>query len=56
MMLKYTLNKPKEADKIESAVLAVLEEGYRTGDIMSEGKEKVNCKEMGDLIAKKVKP
>jgi 3-isopropylmalate dehydrogenase len=54
MMLKYTFNKGKEAARIESAVLSVLEEGYRTGDIMAEGCQKVGCKEMGDLIAKRL--
>ncbi|MFH1055574.1 MAG: 3-isopropylmalate dehydrogenase [Candidatus Altiarchaeota archaeon] len=55
MMLQYSFNMAKESHKIEAAVLAVLEEGYRTGDIMSEGCQKVNCSEMGDLVAKKVK-
>jgi 3-isopropylmalate dehydrogenase len=56
MMLKYTFGLAAEAARIESAVLGVLEEGYRTGDIMGEGKHQVNCAEMGGLIAKKVKP
>jgi 3-isopropylmalate dehydrogenase len=55
MMLKYTFGKGKEAASVESAVLKVLEEGYRTGDIWSEGCQRVNCGEMGELIAKKVK-
>jgi 3-isopropylmalate dehydrogenase len=40
---------------VENAVLAVLEQGYRTYDIMSEGKVRAGTKEMGDLIAQKVK-
>jgi len=54
MMLKYTFNMNKEAGKIEAAVLAVLAEGYRTGDIMAEGCRKVNCARMGDLVAERV--
>ena len=51
MMLKYSFNLLKEADAIEKAVEKVLEEGYRTGDIYTEGTKKVGTTEMGDLIA-----
>ena len=44
----------KEAQAIENAIEQVLQEDYRTYDIMSEGKTKVGTKEMGDLIARKV--
>ena len=44
----------KEADAIESAVNAVLDDGYRTGDIMQEGKKQVSCSQMGDLVAEKI--
>jgi len=54
MMLRYSLGLVKEAQAVESAVDDVLNEGYRTYDIMSEGKTKVGTKEMGDLIARKV--
>ena len=54
MMLRYSLGLIAEAQIIENAVDAVLQEGYRTYDIMSEGKTKVGAKEMGDLIAGKV--
>ena len=54
MMLRYSFGLVEEANVIEAAVEAVLEEGYRTYDIMAEGKIKVGTKEMGDLIAKKV--
>ncbi|WP_167955878.1 3-isopropylmalate dehydrogenase [Anaerosporobacter faecicola] len=50
MMLRYSFDLEKEADAIEEAVKAVLKEGYRTIDIMSEGKKKVGTIEMGDLI------
>jgi 3-isopropylmalate dehydrogenase len=55
MMLRYSFALEKEAQAIENAVLATLEQGYRTYDIMSEGKTKVGTKEMGDLIAQRVK-
>jgi 3-isopropylmalate dehydrogenase len=55
MMLRYSLGLDKEASVIEKAVDDVLSQGYRTYDIMAEGKTKVGTAEMGDLIAKKVK-
>lgn len=54
MMLRYSFNLEEEARLVEKAVLSVLEDGYRTGDIMSEGKQKVGTKEMGDLVCKKI--
>ncbi len=54
MMLCYSLGLIKEARSIEGAVDEVLQQGYRTYDIMSEGKIKVGTKEMGGLIAGKV--
>ena len=51
MMLKFSFDLDKEADAIERAVAKVLEEGYRTIDIMSDGKEQVGTEKMGDLIA-----
>ena len=55
MMLRYSFNLEKEAKTIEDAVLAVLEDGYRTGDIMSEGMKKVGTVEMGQLVMGKIK-
>jgi 3-isopropylmalate dehydrogenase len=55
MMLRYSFALETEAQTIENAVLRILEQGYRTYDIMSEGKIRVGTKEMGDLIAQKVK-
>jgi len=52
-MLRYSFGLVKEAQSIEGAVDEVLQRGYRTYDIMSEGKTKVGTKEMGDLIAGK---
>ena len=54
MMLRYSFGLIKEAQTIESAVDEVLQQGYRTYDIMDKGKIKVGTKEMGDLIAGKV--
>ena len=51
MMLRYSLDLDKEADAVETAVQKVLTDGYRTGDIMSDGCKPVGTKEMGDLIA-----
>ena len=50
MMLRYGLNEPEAAAKIEQAVTKVLDAGYRTGDIMSEGMTAVGCKGMGDAL------
>ncbi len=54
MMLRYSLDLDKEADAVETAVRQVLKEGYRTGDIMSDGCTQVGTKEMGTLIAERV--
>lgn len=54
MMLRYSLDLDKEADAVETAVQKVLTEGYRTGDIMSEGCKAVGTEEMGKLIAQAV--
>ena len=51
MMLRFSFDLDKEADAIEAAVAKVLEEGYRTIDIMSEGKTQIGTAQMGDLIA-----
>lgn len=50
MMLRYGLNQPEAANKIEQAVVEVLDRGYRTGDIMSEGMKLVGCRAMGDAL------
>ena len=50
MMLRYALNQAPAADKIEAGVMEVLDKGYRTGDIMSEGMKLVGCREMGDAL------
>jgi len=50
MMLRYSLAQAAAADRIESAVKAVLSEGFRTSDIWSEGTRKVGTVEMGDAV------
>ena len=50
MMLRYTLQQPNAADRIESAVKVVLSAGLRTADIWSAGTHRVGTREMGDAI------
>ena len=54
MMLRYSFDLDKEADAIDAAVKQVLKDGYRTGDIMSEGCTQVGCREMGDLLVERI--
>ena len=51
MMLRFSFDLDKEADAIEQAVSQVLKDGYRTIDIMSDGKTQIGTEEMGSLIA-----
>ncbi|MBQ4559886.1 MAG: 3-isopropylmalate dehydrogenase [Tyzzerella sp.] len=55
MMLRYTFDLDKEADAVEHAVATVLKAGYRTIDIMSDGKKQVGTAEIGSLIAEYIK-
>lgn len=50
MMLRYGLNQADAADYIEKAVFQVLQTGFRTGDIMSEGMNHVGCQAMGKAL------
>lgn len=54
MMLRYSFDLDEEAAAVEHAVAKVLEDGYRTVDIMSEGCIQVGTVEMGDLIAERI--
>ncbi|MDE6956598.1 MAG: 3-isopropylmalate dehydrogenase [Lachnospiraceae bacterium] len=54
MMLRFSFDLDKEADAIEKAVDLVLKDGYRTIDIMSEGKEQIGTAKMGDLICERI--
>lgn len=55
MMLRYTFEMPAEACAIECAVSEVLDQGWRTDDIMSDGMRRVGTHQMGDLITKTLK-
>lgn len=50
MLLRYSLGRETEVQRIESAVAAVLEQGLRTADIHSEGTQLVGTSEMGDAV------
>lgn len=50
MMLRYSFDMPQEANAIERAVSDYLDAGYRTADIMSDGKTRVGCSRCGELI------
>ena len=50
MMLRYSFNQLAAADAIEQAVSDVLDQGLRTGDILSPGMRKVGTAEMGDAV------
>jgi len=52
MMCKYGLDMPEVSDRLRNAVIAALDAGYRTGDLMSEGKTLVGCAEMGDMVTR----
>ncbi len=54
MMLRYSFGLVKEAQAVEAAVEEVLNDGYRTYDIMTAGKREVGTRQMGDLIAAKI--
>ncbi|MDE6917700.1 MAG: 3-isopropylmalate dehydrogenase, partial [Lachnospiraceae bacterium] len=60
MMLRYSFDLDREADAIEAAVQKVLEEGYRTIDIMPQEADKrdrvkqVGTAVMGDLISERI--
>ncbi|MEX3692406.1 3-isopropylmalate dehydrogenase [Paraburkholderia sp. BR14263] len=50
MMLRYSLGRPEQADRIESAVKKVLEQGYRTADIITPDCKQVGTVAMGDAV------
>lgn len=50
MMLRYSLGYPQVADAIEVAVGKVLDQGFRTADIYTEGTTKVSTSQMGDAV------
>ncbi len=54
MMLRFSFDMDKEADAVEAAIKQVLQENYRTCDIMDDGMTLVSCSEMGDLICQRL--
>ncbi|OGQ26232.1 MAG: 3-isopropylmalate dehydrogenase [Deltaproteobacteria bacterium RIFCSPHIGHO2_02_FULL_50_15] len=54
MMLKYSLGQDRAASLIEQAIVTVLNEGYRTADIMEEGMKKVGTQKMGQLVEREI--
>ncbi len=54
MMLRYALGEPAAADAIDAAVRQVIDDGLRTGDIWSEGTQRVGTREMGEAIARAI--
>ena len=50
MMLRYSLDEAAMADRVDAAVVKVLDKGLRTPDIMSEGMTEVDCAAMGDAV------
>jgi len=50
MMLRYSLDEPQHADRVEAAVSDVVGQGYRTGDIFSDGMQRVGTVEMADAV------
>ena len=54
MMLRYSFDMAAEADAVESAIDAVLKDGWRCGDIMQGGGKLVGCRETGRLIREKI--
>ena len=55
MMLRFTLQQPAAAARIEAAVNAVLSDGLRTGDIFSPGMQRVGTRDMGDAVVAALK-
>ena len=55
MMLRYSFDLDKEAAAVEAAVEEILQEGFRTADIMAEGCTKVGTVQMGSMIAEKIR-
>ena len=54
MALRYSLDLDNEADALEKAVQTVLNEGFRTKDILSKGTKEVSTSQMGDAIISKL--
>jgi len=55
MMLRYSLNQSDLADKIDQSIVKVLDQGYRTRDIASDGDNIIGTNEMGDRVVEALK-
>ncbi len=55
MMLRFSLNQPEAAARVEAAVTRVLESGLRTADIWSQGTQRVGTRDMGSAVVAAVK-
>jgi 3-isopropylmalate dehydrogenase len=54
MLLRYSFDLGEEADRLERAIAAVLDQGYRTADIAGDGGTRVSTSGMGDAILKEL--
>ena len=54
MLLRYSLNMGRDADRVEAAVQRVLEQGHRTRDIAGGRRHELGTREMGDLIVREL--
>ncbi len=55
MLLRYSLDLDAEAKAIEDAVAKAIADGYRTGDIYTEGTKKVTTDQMGDVVIQNIR-
>ncbi len=54
MLLEHSLDSPQAAESVRAAVASVLEEGHRTADLAAPGTPRVGCREMGDLVIRRI--
>jgi 3-isopropylmalate dehydrogenase len=54
MLLRYSLDRGSDADRVEGAVLRVLEQGHRTADIRGTADKALGTQQMGDLICRQI--
>jgi len=52
MMLRFSLDKAEQAERIEAAVKRVLQQGLRTADIFEDGTQRVSTEQMGDAVVR----
>ncbi len=54
MMLEYSFKLPELAARVQRAIAAVIDKGYRTADIVSPGKSLLTTTQMGEIICKAI--